>query len=189
MKYYVVMALLAFVTISAEAKVYKWVDENGTIHFTDTPYSQAAKEIEVNETGIELNDSPVKKQSSDNKKSASKENLGTTSKTPTKVTAPPEKEKIITEADYRINSSVGKLSEDALNISGRISSGPRCKDMTVTATARSDTGLSGTVTVKTKKINSFGSTTFSGTTRVSGSAADFGFWTVTKVTIRCNDPK
>ena len=98
-----------------------------------------------------------------------------------------EEIKTITEADYRISSGVGKLGADIISISGRISSGPRCKDMTVTATATNDNGLSGTITDNVSKTNSYGSTIFEGNAKVSGSAEDYGFWNVETVTVRCND--
>ena len=96
-------------------------------------------------------------------------------------------EKDITEADYRISSSVGKLGADIMSISGRISSGPRCKDMSVTATATNDNGLKATITDNVSKTNSFGSTTFEGNAKVSGSAEDYGFWKVDSVIVRCSD--
>lgn len=96
-------------------------------------------------------------------------------------------EKDITEADYRISSSVGKLGADIMSISGRISSGPRCKDMSVTAMATNENGLKAMINDNISKTNSFGSTIFEGNAKVSGSAADYGFWNVDSVIIRCND--
>ena len=67
-------------------------------------------------------------------------------------------------------SSVGKLGADIMSISGRISSGPRCKDMSVTATVTNDNGLKATISDNVSKTNSFGSTIFEGNAKVSGSA-------------------
>ena len=75
---------------------------------------------------------------------------------------------VITEEDYRIYSSVGKLGADIMSASGRISSGPRCKDMSVTATATNDNGLKATISDNVSKTNSFGSTIFEDNAKVSG---------------------
>lgn len=44
------IASLLFLSVgSVEAKVYKWVDKDGNVHFSDKPVDQAAKEVEVKE--------------------------------------------------------------------------------------------------------------------------------------------
>ncbi len=59
--------------------------------------------------------------------------------------------------------------------------------MTVTATAKSDKGQSATIKDQIRKPNSFGSTIFEGTTKVSGSGDDFSTWKVDSVKITCSD--
>lgn len=193
MKKLLVITLLVLLPCSAHAKVYKWIDENGSVHFSDKPYSAEAKEVKVQGTGISVQKSEailraekareeerkrerqLKKQVTRTKPEAAKDNA--------------DSERVITEADYRISSSVGKLGADFISISGRISSGPRCNAMTVTATATNDNGLSGTITDNVSKSNSFGSTIFEGNAKVHGSAEDYGFWKVDSVTVRCHDTK
>ena len=51
--------LLMLFTSMAQAKIYRWVDKNGSVHFSDKPYSEKAQEIEINETGIELDEAPA----------------------------------------------------------------------------------------------------------------------------------
>ena len=46
-----------------------------------------------------------------------------------------DEEKTITEADYKISTTIGTLGADLISISGRIGSGPKCYDMSVIATA------------------------------------------------------
>ena len=46
--------LLLFFVSAAQAKIYRWVDENGSVHFSDKPYSEEAEEIIIVETGIDL---------------------------------------------------------------------------------------------------------------------------------------
>lgn len=191
MKKITILAIFLFVTSLSYAKIYKWVDENGSIHFSDTPYSEEAKEVKVQGTGISVEKTEEQRQAQESKakEQARQEQDKKTKEKPTTDKKSAEADKIITEDDYRISSSVGKVGADIISISGRISSGPRCKDMTVTATATNDNGLSGTITDNVSKTNSYGSTTFEGNAKVSGSAEDYGFWEVASVTIRCNDER
>jgi len=193
MKKLLFISVLVLLSTTANAKIYKWVDENGSIHFSDKPYSQDAKEVNVQGTGISVQKSEaVLKAEKDREEKRQKEMLRQKETTKTKLEPAKDKsevEKVITEADYRISSSVGKLGADIMSISGRISSGPRCKDMSVTSTATNDNGLKATITDNVSKTNSFGSTTFEGNAKVSGSAEDYGFWKVDSVIVRCNDEK
>ena len=191
MKKLFLISAFILLSTSVNAKIYKWVDENGSVHFSDKPYSQEAKEVKVQGTGISVQKSEaVLKAEKAREEKRQKEMLQQKAATQTKPEPAKDQsdvEKVITEADYRISSSVGKLGADIMSISGRISSGPRCKDMSVTATATNDNGLKATITDNVSKTNSFGSTTFEGNAKVSGSAEDYGFWKVDSVTVRCND--
>ena len=193
MKKLLFISILVLLSTTANAKIYKWVDENGSVHFSDKPYSQDAKEVNIQGTGISVQKSEaVLKAEKDREEKRKKEMLRKKETTKTKLEPAKDKsevEKVITEADYRISSSVGKLGADIMSISGRISSGPRCKDMSVTSTATNDNGLKATITDNVSKTNSFGSTTFEGNAKVSGSAEDYGFWKVDSVIVRCNDEK
>jgi hypothetical protein len=191
MKKLLSIVVLVLLSTSVDAKIYKWVDENGSVHFSDKPYSQDAKEVNVQGTGISVQKSEAvlkaekaREEERQNEMLMQKE---ATKTRPDTTKGKSDSEKVITEADYRISSSVGKLGADIISISGRISSGPRCNDMTVTAIAINDNGLSGTITDNVRKTNSYGSTIFEGNAKVSGSAEDYGFWKVDKVTIHCND--
>ena len=182
-----IVFFLAIATVS-QAKIYKWVDENGSVHFSDKAYAEDAKEIKVRESNITIIKSQENAASQKASSLPSDFQKNGTETDPLKGNAKRiDEEKIITEADYKIISSVGKLGSDIISISGRVSSGPRCKDMTVSATAKNDNGLSGSITDQISKTNSYGSTIFEGNAKVSGSADDFGFWEVSSVTVRCND--
>ena len=193
MKKLFLISAFILLSTSVNAKIYKWVDENGSVHFSDKPYSQEAKEVKVQGTGISVQKSEaVLKAEKAREEKQRKEMLRQKAATQTKPEPAKDQsdvEKDITEADYRISSSVGKLGADIMSISGRISSGPRCNDMSVTATATNDNGLKATITDNVSKTNSFGSTTFEGNAKVSGSAEDYGFWKVDSVVVRCNDDK
>jgi hypothetical protein len=167
--------------IDVDAKIYKWVDENGTIHFSDKPYSGDAKEVNVKGTGISVSgtSTPTEKK---NTTSVVKD-----TKKPEKKPIKPEKPKEVTEADYRITSNVGKIGADTIRIAGRLNSGPRCENLTVEVSATSDTGLSAAVKTSARKVTSHGSAAFEGYAKVAGSAEDFGFWEVTKVKVRCTE--
>ena len=146
MKKLLFISILVLLSTIANANIYKWVDENGSVHFSDKPYSQDAKEVNIQGTGISVQKSEaVLKAEKDREEKRQKEMLRKKETTKTKLEPAKDKsevEKVITEADYRISSSVGKLGADIMSISGRISSGPRCKNMSVTSTATNDNGLS-----------------------------------------------
>ena len=186
--------LFVLFTSSAQAKIYRWVDKNGSVHFSDKPYSEDAQEIKINETGIELDEASVDEEQEQPattnpvaeksiQQPASKDN--TTRKDPVKEEQP--EDQTITEADYKISTTIGKLGADLISISGRIGSGPKCYDMSVIATATNDSGLTAKIKDQVRKSSSFGSVTFKGTAKATGSAEDRGFWKVDSVEIRCND--
>ncbi len=54
MKRLLSLAALVLLATTVHSKTYKWVDENGSIHFSDKPYSQGAKEVKVQRTGISV---------------------------------------------------------------------------------------------------------------------------------------
>ena len=190
--------LLVIFVSAAQAKIYRWVDKNGTVHFSDKPYSEEAEEIIVVETGIDLEEAPdaeeakqpataeppaEKSQSTLKQPSANQVDMTTKAA----VKQEPVEDNVITEADYKISTTIGKLGADLISISGRIGSGPRCYDMTVIATATNDNGLTATIKDQVRKSSSFGSVTYKGTAKATGSGEDRGFWKVDSVEIRCND--
>lgn len=190
--------LLVIFVSAAQAKIYRWVDKNGTVHFSDKPYSEEAEEIIVVETGIDLEEAPdteeakqpaateppaEKSQSTLKQPSANQADMTTKAA----VKEEPVEDNVITEADYKISTTIGKLGADLISISGRIGSGPRCYDMTVIATATNDNGLTATIKDQVRKSSSFGSVTYKGTAKATGSGEDRGFWKVDSVEIRCND--
>ena len=181
------MLLLVAWPSTVFCKIYKWVDETGTVHFSDKPYAEEAKEVNVKATGIRVtgNETPVK--SSNAQSTTDKENESKDVNSPKRSSEANDDK--ITEDDYRVTSNVGKIGADAIRIAGRISSGPRCEDLHVEATAKSDTGLTASIKTSTRKVTSHGSATFEGVAKVVGSDDDFGFWEVDSVKITCNSQK
>jgi len=193
----VLAILLVFFASTVQAKIYRWVDKNGSVHFSDKPYSEKAEEIIILETGIDLDKTPhadkenqdaTTESSAENSQSISKQQPAEETKTSTKKTVKKEKieDKTITEADYKITTTIGKLGADLISISGRIGSGPKCYDLRVVATASNDNGLTATIKDRVRKSSSFGSVTYKGTAKATGSGEDRGFWKVDSVTVRCN---
>jgi hypothetical protein len=173
-------------TTFSYATIYKWVDEKGVTHFSDKPSSTKAEKVEIKGTGITVHNPDVDPRSNPEfvppQSEVNPEPASPINNKRTKV-----KKKIITEDDYQINASVGKLGADIISISGRIGRGPACRDMDVTATARNGNGLTASVSQKISKSNSFGSTIFEGAAKVAGSSDDSSFWEIDNVTVRCND--
>ncbi|TFH47823.1 MAG: DUF4124 domain-containing protein [Methanothrix sp.] len=187
MKLSSLVLLFILLATSANAKVYKWVDENGTTHFSDKPNSGNAEEIVIRGTGITVQKKAKEPRQQPAEPDNKQQKINDNSKAYDAKSNLRHEEKSISEADYRITSSVGKLGADVISISGRIGSGPVCKDMTVTASVSNEHGLSATITQQTGKATSHGSTIFEGTAKVSGSRDDLSFWKIDSVTIRCND--
>jgi hypothetical protein len=158
---------------NVDARIYRWVDENGSVHFSDTPRSPEAEVVELRPTGISAEGFPEQK--SESEPVARPE--------PTKAKQGKAPQKI---NPYRATASVGKLGADAISIRGRIE-GPSCDDLLVTATARNGNDLSATISDRVSKSNSFGSTIFEGTDSVSGSADDYGFWKIDTIKVECLD--
>ena len=190
--------LLLFFVSAAQAKIYRWVDENGSVHFSDKPYSEEAEEIIIVETGIDLEEAPdaeeakqpaTTEQHAETSQPKGKQHSASQAGTSTNaaVNKEPVEDKTITEADYKITTTIGKLGADLISISGRIGSGPKCYDLTIIATATNENGLTATIKDQVRKSSSFGSVTYKGTAKAVGSGEDRGFWKVDSVTVRCND--
>ena len=193
-----VAILLVIFASATQAKIYRWVDKNGSVHFSDKPYSEQAEEIIILETGIELDETsdteeveqpattePPAEASHSTAKQPSASQADTSKQTA--VQKEPVEDKTITEADYKISTTIGKLGADLISISGRIGSGPKCYNLTVIATATNENGLTATIKDQVRKTSSFGSVTYKGTAKAVGSGEDRGFWKVDSVTVRCND--
>lgn len=91
----------------------------------------------------------------------------------------------ITASDYTIRANASQ-SENIVTISGRISDGPECQNITVSAYAVSDTGRRAHVTTTTSMGKGVKSTLFSGTDKISYSEnVDREEWNVTDLYIRC----
>lgn len=192
MKQLILAALFLMLNSAAHAEIYKWVDANGRIHFSDKPNSKDAEEIKIRGTGITLDktDEEIEQEKKVEEQQTLQHSLQDSEIAAKKTTVKKkdkEENEVISEADYKITVSVGKLGADAIRISGRIGRGPVCKSLNITATASNENGLSTTITQQVRKISLHGSTVFEGTNRVSGSGEDRGFWKVDKITITCND--
>ena len=103
--------LLVFFVSAAQAKIYRWVDKNGSVHFSDKPYSDEAEEINIVETGIELDEAsdaerveqpaptePPTEKSQAKRKQPSADQAGTSTQAAAKKEA--VEDQTITEADY-----------------------------------------------------------------------------------------
>ena len=189
--------LLAMFATTAQAKIYRWVDQNGSVHFSDKPSAENAREIEIRETGIELEKpADAGAQAQPETPPLAPENPGgaatpSTTDSGKAVEAEPADGQVITEADYQITTSITTLGEDLVSISGRVGSGPKCYDLEVVATAVNDNGLSVRIRDRVRKSGSFGSVTFKGTAKATGEATgeadNPGAWQVDGVEVRCND--
>lgn len=174
-------------TTRSTQEIYTWVDEKGTIYYSDKAHSSEAKVIDIPDNESILIHNKTYEQKVSEQKLAQR--IAENSKfIRAKKTSPPAQKKSISEKDYRISTlSVGKLGNNVISISGRVGDGPVCNDMEIIAHARNENGLSASVRTKTRLSNSYGSTVFNGSKKVYGSAEDRSFWEVDRVIVRCYD--
>ena len=185
--------LLVIFTATVHAKIYRWVDKNGSVHFSDKPYSENAQEIRINETGIEMDETPatdgqeqpVTPSSSLDSPRNAEELPAINEETPVKKEV--VEEKPVSAEDYKITTTISTLGEDLVSISGRIGSGPKCYDLSVIATATNINGMRAKIRDQVRKSSTSGSVTFKGTAKATGNAEDPGFWKIDSVTVSCND--
>jgi len=189
----VLAIMLVLFIATAQAKIYRWVDKNGSVHFSDKPSAENAQEIEINETGIEIDEGPAAEgQEQPVTPSPSLDSPRNAEELPaineeTTVKKEVVEEKPVSAGDYKITTAISTLGDDLVSVSGRIGSGPKCYDMSVVATAINENGLTAKIRDQVRKSSSFGSVTFKGTARATGDAEDSGFWKIDSVTISCND--
>ncbi len=182
----IMLLSVCFITVSYGG-IYKWVDENGTTHYSDKPTSKQAQKIEIQDKTISYRPSPGEILSARSEKSdleiKYKNSLQRQRERAQRKSIP----KTITADDYKITTSVSKAADDYMYVSARVGKGPVCKDMLITAFAQNENGLSARAQGRTQLSTSHGSTMFSEKVLVHGSGNNRGAWKVKTVTVSCYD--
>ncbi|MDM8553456.1 DUF4124 domain-containing protein [Desulfococcaceae bacterium HSG7] len=173
-----IFIIFIILSSAASAKMYKWVDEKGVTHYSNTPHELPNAGVEEN---IETkSNKPVQKikdgELQDNKKLKSKTTKSKTQKLSAKPTLKPE-------AKYNFSSWIIHNNDKIIKVSGRVDGGEPCKQLKVRVYFRSEKGLKKRIEC-TVNIGSYGSRVIEGSTP---SNSDERKWHVTDVYTRCLD--
>lgn len=167
---FLILTFISVVNVSAE--IYKYVDENGSVHFSDTPMHQESKKISV----FDSDGGKVKS-------SANAQNVDNNSKQqPSTSEFQPNSNHSITAKDYNISSRAERKG-DYIVVSGRISGGPECDYLTLTFFAHSEDGGIEQLTTVVKNVGSFGSKLFEARTKMYPEHS--GSWYVSSTHATC----
>ena len=146
-----------FSAIQSESKIYRWVDENGRVSFSDRPTHQNAETYRVNEIGyIAVSSRDKVRIAASEKRALQKDRAVLATHNISSVKSAPVRKPT---KDYKFSNISAGQKHKYVILSGRISQGSACKKLRVTATAKSDMGryVSGHDEVK---LSGFGSTLF-----------------------------
>lgn len=162
----VLFSLGALLLFSADAagEIYRWVDKEGKLHFSDRP-----PHVETEKVGLFLNDGieplrpgPRPKGERPRKK---------------------EKKRKIRAGDYQINFSASQRGNE-LAVSGRIGNGPECPNLKVSVRLQDEKGTRKTVTAVVSNVGYGRSDLIDARARVS--SGDFrNDWTITDIAVDC----
>ena len=125
---------------------YKWVDENGSLHFSDRPMSADAQQVQISQ--INTYDYPQTRSDSLAQTSRSRQQAAPAVRSAQPVTRHP-----ISAADYTITKYALQRGNDVV-LSGRVSSGPVCESLHLSIRAESNKGRS---IFETTVVNNVGS--------------------------------
>jgi hypothetical protein len=125
---------------------YKWVDENGSLHFSDRPMSADAEQISI--SPINSYDQPQTRPAAVAQTSRAQQQAA-----PAVRSAQPVPRRPISAADYTITKYALQRGNDVV-LSGRVSAGPACKSLHLSLRAESNKGRS---VFGTTMVNNVGS--------------------------------
>lgn len=163
----------------ATAEVYKWRDENGRLHFSDTPpvTAQDTEKFTVKDnraTGIPQG---LKTDITVNQTKQIESRVNKSKKSqPSRISA----------KSYQISKNI-ETKGDYVIISGRIGSGPRCEYLKIEAFAINENGRRAHATDITSIGSSNGSALFNAKDRVYGLEGDRTDWDITSFYVTCSD--
>lgn len=149
----------------AQGKVYRWVDAEGKVHFSDRPANPAAEEM----TYFDNASDPLK---------TGPENLYES--------PPPRRQKAvksISAEDYEILARL-EQKNDYVYLSGRISAGPPCKILLLDVYGQNPAGITVHITDRAENLGGFMSDLLEGKRRLKGPVT-VERWEITSIRARC----
>jgi len=158
---------------------YKWVDEKGTIHFSDRPMSAKSEQIEVR---------PIDTYEFPQAQSVYVAQVNRAPQTATEVRQQrPASRRPISAADYKFFNNTFQTGSDLI-LSGRISGGPECKALHLTIWAESNKGKRVCANTVVEGAGGMGSTLYRAVVRAPyDNKAAWPTWDVTSVQAYCAD--
>lgn len=179
-----VFIFLSFISIT-QAAVYKYVDKNGRITFSDTPMVSDVEEINLFDSRSNENSSTNKKTNTISREKSKYNKATVNSKSVEKSTNQNKSKKdpsSITARDYDISTNISEKN-GTMFISGRVRGGPQCASLSLDIFTKSKDG--GIIQLNTfiKNAGGFGSKTFEA--QRSHSYASRGEWYVDSLYAKC----
>jgi hypothetical protein len=139
------IVFLFFIISPAAAQIYKWVDKDGRVHFSDRPIDTTAQKLDLRDSdGGGSNIQPIKESPKSNQPAAPQRTKSLAS---------------ITASDYTISSSI-RQQGDVIIISGRIEGGPECPRLNLSFYVRTGSGGIDQLTATVENAGGFGSKVF-----------------------------
>lgn len=163
--------------------VYKWVDEQGTIHFSDQPRHSGSGQVKV--APIQTYKSPEGNPTRSESASRSQALPGYQ---PYGQSAPAVREtRVISASDYDIFSNARQKDHRTVELSGRVSSGPECQALQLMIRAENNQGRSVSARTVVENVG-WGSSLFE-VTRSSAwrDNTPRPIWRITEITGFCRD--
>ncbi len=158
--------------------VYKWVDEQGTIHFSDQPHHSGAEQVKV---------SPIQAYKLPESKPANR-SQALPGYQPYGQSAPAVREtRVISASDYDIFSNARQKDHRTVELSGRVSSGPECQALQLMIRAENNQGRSVSARTVVENVG-WGSSLFEATRSSAWrDNTPRPIWRITEITGFCRD--
>lgn len=178
-----IFSFLIFISSVSLAKMYKWVDEKGVTHYSNTPQALPSKGVEA--TVEAKSKGKIQKPESQISKTIEEPKENENSKTDTKPSSvkPTPQPTLEPKAKYKFTQWNIDQKGDYVNVSGRVEGGNPCDKLKVDVFLQNEKGNTSHV-ICTIKVNSYGSSLLRGKDRVFTKGKR---WTVTDVYTKCLD--
>jgi hypothetical protein len=162
--------LFFLVAATASAQIYKWVDADGRVHFSDRPLESTAEKVSVFDSdGGKVE--PASKTTTETRQ-ASPQRKPTEKRTSS-----------ITADDYKITTNLSQRGS-VLVFSGRVENGPPCPRLTLKMYARTSNGGIENASTVVENAGGFGSKVFEA--RITPWPETNDKWSLSSVFAACN---
>jgi hypothetical protein len=177
------VALIILTGVPAPADIYKWVDKNGVVHFSNTDPAADADfmtSVESPSAGRTKIKHKMNQKKSSTQAKLAKRSTENSSRSKKTASSP----KPVNHGPYHFYSWSAYQSADNVRVRGKVSGGAPCRRLRVKVTLENTEGRLKSVTCYGDDVNllGYGSKFVSGSEPVSTAKSD---WTVTDFTEKC----